>query len=60
MGTNLKKLGEAELEIMQVIWDSETSVTSNFILKELQTKAVAAFYLNDIIDKTGGQGIYPM
>ena len=36
MGTNLKKLGEAELEIMQVIWDSETSVTSNFILKELQ------------------------
>ncbi len=32
----LKKLGEAELEIMQVIWDTENPVTSNYILKELQ------------------------
>ncbi len=32
----LKKLGEAELEIMQVIWDSKNPVTSNYILKELQ------------------------
>ena len=31
-----KKLGEAELEIMQVIWDSTAPVTSNYILKELQ------------------------
>ena len=31
-----KKLGEAELEIMQVIWDSGYPVTSNYILKELQ------------------------
>lgn len=31
-----KKLGEAELEIMQVIWDSEGPVTSNYILKELR------------------------
>ena len=31
-----KKLGEAELEIMQVIWESENPVTSNYILKELQ------------------------
>lgn len=36
MGTILKKLGEAELEIMQVIWDSENPITSNYILKELQ------------------------
>ncbi len=36
MGTFLKKLGEAELEIMQVVWDSENPVTSNYILKELQ------------------------
>lgn len=36
MGNTLKKLGEAELEIMQVIWDSKTPVTSNYILKELQ------------------------
>ena len=31
-----KKLGEAELEIMQVIWDAETAVSSNYILKKLQ------------------------
>ncbi|MCM1064195.1 MAG: BlaI/MecI/CopY family transcriptional regulator [Eubacterium sp.] len=31
-----KKLGEAELEIMQVIWNSEEPVTSNYILKALQ------------------------
>ena len=31
-----KKLGEAELEIMQVIWNSEPPVTSNYILKELR------------------------
>lgn len=31
-----KKLGEAELEIMQVIWSSKNPVTSNYILKELQ------------------------
>ena len=36
MGNKLKKLGEAELEIMQVVWDSGTPVTSSYILKELQ------------------------
>ena len=36
MRNAIKKLGEAELEIMQVIWDSENPVTSNYILKELQ------------------------
>lgn len=36
MGNKLKKLGEAELEIMQVVWDSENPVTSKYILKELQ------------------------
>ena len=36
MGTMLKKLGEAELEIMQVIWDSGSPVTSTYILNELQ------------------------
>lgn len=36
MSNKSKKLGEAELEIMQVIWDSESPVTSNYILKELQ------------------------
>ena len=36
MSITTKKLGEAELEIMQVIWDSEPPVTSNYILKELR------------------------
>ncbi len=36
MGNTLKNLGEAELEIMQVIWNGESPVTSNYILKELQ------------------------
>ena len=36
MGKIRKNLGEAELEIMQVIWDSAQPVTSNYILKELR------------------------
>ena len=36
MGNTRKKLGEAELEIMQVIWDSGSAVTSNHILRQLQ------------------------
>ena len=40
MGNTLKKLGEAELEIMQVIWDSDSPVTSNYILKELQGRRI--------------------
>lgn len=36
MGNTPKKLGDAELEIMQVIWVSGHPVTSNYILKELQ------------------------
>ena len=38
MNNKPKKLGEAELEIMQVIWNSEPPVTSNYILKELQDR----------------------
>lgn len=36
MSNILKKLGEAELEIMQVVWNSGNPVTSTYILKELQ------------------------
>lgn len=36
MNQSIKKLGEAELEIMQTIWKAQTPVTSNFILQELQ------------------------
>lgn len=38
MGNKQKNLGEAELEIMQVVWDSGNPVTSNYILKELQER----------------------
>ena len=36
MKKTVKNLGEAELEIMQVIWNSSAPVTSSYILKELQ------------------------
>ena len=36
MCQTIKKLGEAELEIMQVIWGRESPVTSNYILKEMK------------------------
>lgn len=36
MNNITKKLGEAELEIMQVIWNSKNPVTSNYILNELK------------------------
>lgn len=35
MNTKEKKLGEAELEIMQAIWASDRQVTSNFILNAI-------------------------
>lgn len=38
MDKTIKNLGEAELEIMQVIWKASTPVTSNFILNELQER----------------------
>ena len=38
MAKIMKKLGEAELEIMQVIWKAEAPVTSGFVLKELQER----------------------
>lgn len=34
----MKKLGDAELEIMQVIWKEKDLVTSNYILNELKGK----------------------
>lgn len=34
----MKKLGEAELEIMQVIWKADAPITSSFILKELKER----------------------
>lgn len=36
MSHMIQKLGEAEVEIMQVLWDSTPPVSSNYILKELQ------------------------
>ena len=38
MGGLQKKLGEAELEIMQVLWDSGKPVASNYILNELKER----------------------
>lgn len=38
METVKRKLGEAEFEIMQVIWKNNAPVTASCILKELQTR----------------------
>lgn len=38
MSDVIKKLGDAELEIMQVIWKNANPVTSNQILKELHSR----------------------
>jgi BlaI family transcriptional regulator, penicillinase repressor len=38
MDDKIKRLGDAELEIMLVIWHSKEPVTSNYILEELQGK----------------------
>lgn len=66
----VKKLGEAELEIMQVIWSTGKPVTSNYILKELQgirswklsTLMTSLSRLGDkgflICDRTTGANLY--
>lgn len=38
MNEKMKKLGDAELQIMQVIWRAGAPVTSNYILEHLQGK----------------------
>lgn len=38
MGDKVKRLGDAELEIMMVLWYSTQPVTSNYILEQLQGK----------------------
>lgn len=38
MENNIKRLGDAELEIMLVIWDTSESVTSNYILERLHAR----------------------
>ncbi len=54
MGTTLKKLGEAELEIMQVGLGQWKSCNFKLYFKRITgTKKLAAFHINDIIDKAG-------
>ena len=36
MDNNLKRLGDAEIEIMQAIWDASQPVTANYILEQIQ------------------------
>lgn len=58
--TSVKRLGDAELEIMQIIWDSccgqSTAVTAGYILEQLQSRRKWALStlmtaLNRLIDK---------
>ncbi len=38
MDVKIKRLGDAELEIMMILWHSNESVTSNYILDQLKEK----------------------
>ena len=38
MDVKIKRLGDAELEIMLILWQSNESVTSNYILEQLKEK----------------------
>ncbi len=38
MGRKIKRLGDAELEIMLIIWESGKPVTSNYVLENLHTR----------------------
>ena len=38
MNRSIKKLGDAELEIMRVLWESEEPVTSGYVLEKLKGK----------------------
>ena len=70
MGNIPKKLGEAELEIMQAVWNSEKPVTSNYILRELRgrrqwqlsTLMTSLTRLSDkgfvICDRSTGRNLY--
>ena len=69
MGKQIKKLGEAELEIMQVIWNSDTPVSSSYILKNLEgrnwrlsTLMTSLSRLSDkgfvVCDRSSGSNLY--
>ncbi len=56
MNKSVKTLGEAELQIMQVIWSAKEPVPSNYILNELQEKrkwqlSTLMTSLNRLVDK---------
>lgn len=38
MNDNIKRLGDAELEIMLIIWDNTEPLTSNYILEQLHNR----------------------
>lgn len=56
MNKTIKPLGEAELQIMQVIWSAKNAVSSNYVLTELQEKrkwqlSTLMTSLNRLVDK---------
>ncbi len=38
MGKAVRRLGDAELEIMQIIWEAGNPVTANYVLERLQSR----------------------
>lgn len=56
MKNTIKRLGDAELEVMQAVWAAEPPVTSGYILEQLKGKrswaqATLVTVLNRLVDK---------
>ena len=52
---NIKKLGDAELEIMEVLWDSSEPLTSGYILEKIRpTRKWALSTLMATLARHGG------
>ena len=53
----LKKLGEAELEIMQVIWNSKGPHVQLYFKGIAGQEKMAAFHADDFFGQIGRQGV---
>ena len=62
MAGTLKRLGDAELEIMQAVWSEEPPLTSVAIRKKLSTLMTSLSRLEDkgylVCERSGGTNLY--
>lgn len=57
MSKSIKRLGDSELEIMQVLWDAGEPVTSGYVLEKLKGKCDWRLStLMTTLSRLGGKG----